>query len=442
MPGEDADQIVVPASVGQRLLWLLQHYRASDGALNVPLLYRVRGPLDITALGAAMSDVTARHESLRTTFAGRGANLQQVLNAPRRQSFEVVDLGDEPDPEAAVADAIRRELRTPIDVQNWPVRLRAVRLADEHHIVSVNVHHLATDGWSSDIVARELADLYSHHAAGAVSSLDAVVWQHRDFSRWQDEFLASDAATAHRDYWVDQLQGGTVPTLPRREVDRRPTSFPSAIERVVLPADVAGRIVDLGKAARTTPFAAMLAAFKVLLAGVTGVHDLTVGSLFANRTRTETLGTVGFLTTMVLLRTRLDPSGSFADAVAMTRRTALDAFLHQGMPYHLLPARAQAGPTRGDELVFQMIANVPQLPDFAGLQVEPYDVYEGLAGRFDFEVVLVPRAGGEMEAYFYYAADRYDGDWVRGLARRFGTVMATVGHDPTSPLSALDLSLA
>src|SRR4051812_9131723 len=143
-----------PASVGQRLLWQMDHHRGAGGALNCPVFLRLRGRLDRGALLSALDRLVRRHESLRTTFAGRGHRLTQLIHEePPPPATAELDLGGEPDPEEALERALAAEAQERVDPQAWPVRCTLWRLSDREHVLCVNMHHLVTDGWSCAVVA-------------------------------------------------------------------------------------------------------------------------------------------------------------------------------------------------------------------------------------------------------------------------------------------------
>jgi non-ribosomal peptide synthetase component F len=266
-----------------------------------------------------------------------------------------------------------------------------------------------------------------------------VKWQYRDFTAWQADLLRGDEGRRIRGYWAAHLRGMAMPRLPRRASAGPyiPTRA-GALQHFVVPVDVCERIMTVGRQVRATPFAAMLAVFYILLSKLTDSVDITVASLYANRARPELLRTVGFLSTLLLLRTRIDIDRSFSDTVSATRRTTVDAFLHQGMPSHLLP-RGSDGPGALGGLIFQMIPPAKVSPKFSGLEIEWFDHFDDLSGRFDLELVLIPKDTGAIDLFVYYTTETYDSAWVRLLGSQFVRMAAALGQAPDQPLRSIPL---
>lgn len=421
----------VRASVGQRLLWLLDHYRGDNGALNCPVLCRFRGALDTALLGQALRGLARRHESLRTGFAGRGPGLRQrVVDhtghlVPRR-----VDLVRSEVPAAALDQAVAGELRRRIDPAGEPVRVTLWRVADDEHVLCLNMHHLLTDAWSNRILFDDLMALLGR------SALPPTGWPYAEFAEWQYAHLDSPQMAAHRDYWRAALAGARPPAIPQLAAVSARSSRPTSSLALDIEPAVVEALRGLARQCRTTLFCATLSVHYALLLEVTGQHDLTVASLFANRTRPELRRTVGFLANMVLLRTRIPPRASFIDLLRATHRTVADAFVHQSVPCHLLPAEAMAGsPARADDSVFQVMADPVYTVRVAGLDVEVL-VPEGVSSRFDLELALVARERG-YRAVLFSNPERVPASFASELLTGYATLAREVTARPVAPLSRL-----
>ncbi|WP_202638501.1 condensation domain-containing protein [Bailinhaonella thermotolerans] len=416
----------MPASAGQRLLWFLDRYRGAGGALNCPMVCRIGGPLDTAALEAALDGLAARHESLRTTFEGAGRNLVQVIHPPGPLPLEHAGAGTG----AAVDEALTAELRTRIDPVERPVRARLWRISPGEHVLCLNMHHLVTDTWSCDVLFRDLAAGYAA-LLGEGPPPPPVGWQYAQYALWQERSLGRGGFRRHEEYWKARLAGVTPPALPLKPGGGGGRRLSELVE-----AAGAGGLRELAAARRTTVFAVLLAVYYALLHRTTGQHDLAVASLFANRTRPEVQRTVGFLANLLVLRTSVPPRATFADLVDAARTTVLDASAHQRLPFHLLPqATARGGPVRLDDVVFQLLAEPLDAAVRAG-GVEFRGLVPDVAGRFDFELALMPRGRG-FAAKLFYAEDRADPAWARGFAAEYARLAAAAAADPSRPVTAL-----
>jgi Condensation domain len=436
----------IPASVGQRLLWMIQHYRSDLGALSCPVLCRIRGPLDRAALNAAISALVHRHEALRTTFSGRGPRLVQSIQDSTEITLDCRDLSGQRDPAAAADGEIADELTTPVDVAVSPVRAVLWRLGDGEHVFCLNMHHLVSDAWSCGVLFRELCALYGAGVRGAANGdgLPAVPWQYRHFVDYQQDLLSGDSLRRHREYWRRQLAGAHLLRLTPRS---RPAPADGAgspgtgrvgVARADLDTAAVAAVHRLARRDRTTPFAVLLSVFLGQLRRLTGQRDLTVASLFANRLRPESRGTVGFLANMVLLRTRIPVAGTFADLVRAAHATALGALTHQEMPYQMLPLPAlETGGIRVDDLVFQVVPDPDYRASAGGAEFELV-VPESIGSRFPIEFTLAP-VGDTYRVVLFHASDRLDSASAQELVSGFVTLAGTATATPDIPLADLGI---
>jgi Condensation domain len=420
----------VPASVGQRLLWLLEQFRGEQGAANCPIVLRLRGALDTDRLVAGLTALAARHESLRTTVEGRGRNLAQLVQPPREVAPRRVDLAGTPDREAVLRAAVLAEIRQPIDVALWPTRSTLWRLAADDHVLCFNMHHAVTDGWSCGLVLRDL-DLLTRADR---PPLPDPGWQYGRFCEWQHEWLASERSRTERQYWLNHLAGARLPSIPLKPL---PANAPREDGSVTADID-AGVVTALQRVARgrrTTLPAVMLAVYNTVLYRLTGDDDLAVASFLSNRTRPEVRETVGLLANMLVLRTRLHGAATFGDVLNRTRDTVAGAFVHQRLPYQLLSVdRTAERGRRPDDVMFQMVPQPSERHSVAGAAAEVY-VVDDLGTRFECEFQLYPRDGG-LRAVLFFNAARLDPRWAARLMSDYVALAAEVAQRPDVPLSA------
>jgi hypothetical protein len=412
-----------PASYGQRLLWFLQRLVGNSGALNCPMVVRVRGPLEEAALRRALDRLTARHESLRTTFTGAGHRLTQRVNDPAPVQFEVVDLQGQ-----HIDEVLLAELATTIDHTVAPIRTRVWQLGTNEHVLCLNMHHLVTDAWSCGVLYRELGALLEESP-----DLPDVDWQYIDFSNWQHEFMHNSQAHRHRDYWTRKLAGMELPAVPLGPRVRPRTT--GLVQADVSPATTEA-LKRIARAERSTLFAVMLAAYYATLHLKTGQRDLAVSSLFANRSQRPSAGTIGFLANMVVLRATLPAQASFADVVQSAARTAREAFIHECLPYQLLPVpAATVADQRVEDVMFQMLGEPIKVSTrAAGVELEGV-VPRGVA-RFDCELAVVPHEAG-LQVSLFHATSRLAPEWARSLVDDYVALVTAAAADPSRPLAAL-----
>ncbi len=442
---------LIPASIGQRLLSLMAHYRGGNGAMNCPIIYRVRGRLDEMALSAALEELTRRHESLRTTVSRRAGRLMQRVHRPRAVPVRRVDVRGA---DLAAKAALVEELRTEISPGSWPLRVTLYRTGADDYLLCLVIHHYVTDGWSNAILREELWQLYDQIAGGGAPSLPPAGWQYGDFARWQASREGGPAWQEHERYWRQRLDGVRVPSLPRENAGsaagRAGTAAGSAAaETFLIPDSSVSALEKLASQERTTLFTAMLSVFCLWLHQVTGEADLAVGSMFANRLRPEAIRAVGFYANLLVLRTAIPPGGTFRDLLQATRVTVNGALDHQEVPYQMVrirpPAYGAARPeqsvrpeesVRPEDLMFQMQPwPVDEHRSLVNAEVWQEPPPEGVITRFAFELFMWPASAGGLLGQIVFAEGRFERSWVRKAAAGYAALAARVAAAPEAPLT-------
>ena len=229
----------LPLSFAQQRLWFLDQLDPLNASYNIPAALRLEGRLDVDALGRALNEIVRRHEALRTRFALVDGDPVQVIEPAETFKLGFVDLSHlgETEREAAARKLAAEEAARPFDLSQSPMlRVRLLRLADEHHVLLFTLHHIITDGWSSGVLIREVSQLYAAYSKGEPSPLEELSIQYADFAVWQRQWMSGEVLERELDYWRHQLAGAPpvleLPTdWPRPAVQ----SFRGAMHSFVLP---------------------------------------------------------------------------------------------------------------------------------------------------------------------------------------------------------------
>ncbi|MES1242784.1 MAG: amino acid adenylation domain-containing protein, partial [Acidobacteriota bacterium] len=429
----------IPLSFAQERLWFLDRLQPGSAAYVMPAALRLSGLLDAAALGRAFDGVARRHAILRAVFAdSEGAPAQSILPfAPL--AMPVIDLAGLPaerrEPEASrIARAASRE---PFDLETGPLlRLRLLKLAETEHLAVLTLHHIAADGWSLGVLAREVAALYRGEA------LPEPPVQYADFAAWQRGWLAGGVLDAQLDWWRGRLAGA--PEVLELPADHPRPALPTlrgGSRAVAIPAALAGRLRDAARREGATLFLLLLAAFQTLLHRLTGEDDLSVGTPVAGRTRIETEGLIGLFVNTLALRGDLSGDPPFRALLARAREGFLAAHAHQDLPFEKLVEALR--PERGLDrsplfqvlFVLQNAAGEPaRLP---GLELRPEALPAGGA-KLDLSLSLSESPEG-LTGLIEYAADLFDAVTVARWESHFATLLTGIADGPDLPLSALPL---
>ena len=329
-----------PLSLAQERLCFLHHFDHGSPVYNCHTNLRMRGPLNVPALEQALNAIVQRHDVLRSCFPSRDGRPVQHVNGHQPHPLDRADLSglplDERESEArrlAVAEGSQ-----PFDLERGPLlRTKLLRLGEEDHLLLRTMHHIVYDGWSGDILNRELALCYQAFTSGEKLSLPELPVQYRDFATWQRRRLAGEAIQKHLEYWRKQLDGA--PDLLELPTDRpRPAvlSTRGARRRMVLSEGLSQRLRELSRQEGATLFMTLLAAFQALLGRYTGQEDLVIGCPIARRNPRELEGLVGLFVNTLLIRTDLSGSPTFRNLLGRVRERALEAYEHQELPFEKL----------------------------------------------------------------------------------------------------------
>ncbi|HZF11551.1 MAG TPA: MupA/Atu3671 family FMN-dependent luciferase-like monooxygenase [Thermoanaerobaculia bacterium] len=438
----------LPLSFAQDRLWFLEQLEPGRAIYNDSLALRMTGRLDRGVLAASLRELVRRHETLRTTFPTVEGRPVQVISPGRNPDLPLLDLSALPAErrERAVKQLIAREAARTIDLARGPlVRTPLVRLQageGEEHVLLLLLHHVVSDGWSLEVLVRELAATYRALLAGEPSLLPEPVIQYADYALWQREWLRGAALSVQLAYWRERLAGAsTVLDLPTD----RPRS---AVRRGRGGRRYAGlgarAIAGLGRFTRqegVTLFMALLAGFESLLSRLTGQTDVLVGSPIAGRVRAETEGLIGPFVNMLVLRGDLAGNPSFATLARRLRETALAAYAHQDLPFERLVEVLEPERNMSHTPLFQ-IAFALQEPrlrnlDFPGLAVALFEV-ESEAAKFDLTLSLT-RYGEMVVGWLEYDRDLFDRSTADRLLGHFTSMTERAVESPAEPISTLPL---
>lgn len=394
-----------PASVGQRLLWMLERHQGRGGQLNYPLLLDLHGPLDQQALDEALTTLATRHESLRTTFTSRRGLLTQVIAPPGPVPIHRVP---HPAGAATLDELVDAEVRNPVDPRREALRCTLWSAHPGHHVLALNAHHLTTDAWSCRVLVEDLVALLADRP------LPAPGWQYRHFAHWQRRRSALERARVDGAYWSRQLEGVRPCAAGRSDLaaggrpelaeDRGQEGERSEVAQA-LDRQSADAVRRLARLCGTTPFVVLLSVFLRALALESGQRDLAVAAPFANRVRPEASRTVGFFANLLILRARVDTSEPLQDVVPRIRTTVNEAMAHQGFARILPPAQSgrEAG-RRVEDIVFQMLPPLPEPVRAGSVQVGVRP--PRLPSRFALEMVGIEHPDG-VAVQLQHAPDHF-----------------------------------
>ena len=335
----------LPLSFAQQRLWVLDQIEPNNPLYNIPRAFRLTGILDVAALETALNGIVERHEILRTTYEAEKGQPFQVIAAEQRLPLSVVDLSglSNPEREKEAQRIVQEQASKPFDLAKDPItRNVLLKMSGEDHVLIMLTHHIASDGWSSGILMRELTALYEAALLGKPAELPELPIQYADYAVWQRNWLQGEVLEQQLAYWKQQLKGAPpVLLLPTDRPRPAKPTFRGAIHRFLLPASLAEAIRALSRQQGGTAFMTMLAAFQTLILHYTQQPDIVLGTDLANRTTVQTEALIGFFVNLLALRTDLSGDPTFAELLGRVREVALGAYAHQDVPFDKLVEELQ-----------------------------------------------------------------------------------------------------
>ncbi len=426
----------LPASFAQRRLWFVQQMEPRSWAYNMAFPLRLAGTLDARALRRALTAVVARHEALRTTLEERGGEPVQVIHPPAPVRLPTVELRGLP-AEAREREARRlaeAEARRPFDLGRGPLlRATLLRLGGEEAAALFTLHHVVTDGWSMEVLVREVSALYAAEQGGEEARLAPLPVQYADYAAWQHARLSGEALEAELAYWRGRLAGAPplleVPTDRPRAVEQDPRADSRSL---VLPPGVSRGLRRLARGEGATPFMVLLAGWQALLGRWSGQDDVLVGTPVAGRTRTELEGLIGFFANTLVLRADLSGGPSFRALLGRVREAALGAYAHQEVPFDRLVEALAPERSLLHTPLFQVMFALEEADGdgvrLGGVRAGPLAAAAAVA-RFDLELEM-REEGGALAATLAFRAELFDAATAGRMLAHLGRLLEAVAADP------------
>ncbi|MFP2924079.1 amino acid adenylation domain-containing protein [Pyxidicoccus sp. 3LG] len=452
-----ADDQRAPLSVQQEQVWFLQKLSPESISYQSQTTLRVLGGLDLAVLERALTEITRRHELLRTTYEEvDGRPWQRVLPVtPVR--VPLLDLsgvsGDER--ERRREEAIREELRRPISLFELPLaRWSAIRLSlDEHELVLVE-HHVVHDGASFSVLMRELDALYNAYLRGDASPLPELPVQYRDFAAWQRASLDAPAMKAQLAFWRERLADAPE-VLPLRTDHPRPRmqSFNGDLLRLELPPSLPGALRTFCQQEGVTLFNTLFAAFATLLHRYTGERDLCIGSAFAARAGVRNVeNLIGMFVNAVVLRCDVSGAPSFRELVRQVRDLTAAAAEHQTYPFlkliEALGVKRDPGRNPLVQAMFSFHDSAVPSPQLGGAPCTIFERGNG-SSKVDLDVVAIPHAGrylgdpargdARISLLWEYNRDLFDRATMERMSSHFLRLLEAAVASPSTPVSRLPM---
>uniref|UniRef100_UPI001428A884 non-ribosomal peptide synthetase n=1 Tax=Streptomyces hygroscopicus TaxID=1912 RepID=UPI001428A884 len=435
----------IPLSYAQRRLWFLNRFEHGAAAHNISIGLRLRGRLDPEALRAAVRDVTARHEMLRTVFAETDGVARQLILSPGQGAADLVvtDVA-EPDLDAAIAEQAARDFDLATET---PLRVTLFRIGPEDHVLLLLLHHIAGDGWSVGPLAGDLTSAYLARAEGRAPDWEPLPAQYADYTLWNYEVLGEEGdpeslVARQLDFWRKRLEG--IPDVLPLPTDRpRPPEADYTAETVEMDIspELHRALTLVARKTGTSLFMVLQAGLAALLSALGAGTDIPMGSPIAGRNDKALEGMIGFFVNTLVLRTDTSGTPTFRELLDRVREYDLAAYANQEVPFERLVELLNPERSLAWHPLFQIWLNVQNVEaagsapvGLPGVDAEAYPVPVN-ATQFDLAFTFNERTAADggpngMQALIDFRLDLFDRPTVVDLFGRLERLLERVAADP------------
>lgn len=449
----------LPLSFAQQRLWFLNQLETGDSEFNIstsynmPAAIRMKGTLNVKALRKAFQLLVERHESLRTSFLIDDGMATQVIREPHEWFMDVRDISnlDHEEREAEIIRLAIDEATRSFDLVMGPInkarrirlmRTRLLRTDANEHVLLLTMHHIISDGWSLNVLIRDVGELYDAVVEGRPSQLPALDIQYADYARWQRDWMAGPVYDHQVDYWKQHLAGVPVLELPTDRPRPALMTFNGDYEPVRISAELTQQLNTLAHSQGATLFMTLLAGFYTVLFRYSGQDDICVGTPVANRVRPEFENLIGCFVNSLALRAQLGGDMRFVDLLMQVQDLTLNGYAHQDLPFEKLVDAMGVARDRSHSPLFQVMftlqnASNRQSLSLPGLGVEMMSSVVKTA-KFDLTLNLTETADG-LEGMVEFNTDLFNRDTVHRLVNHFEMLLASAVEHPQQTLADLPM---
>ncbi len=444
-PIEPQPQQDLPLSFAQQRLWLLAQIEPDSHHYNMPYSLRLTGRLNQSVLRQTLEKIIERHQVLRTIYVvGEDAQVVQRVLCDYTLSLTEQDCStlDVVQQTSAVAQAAKQCSEQPFDLsRDLMLRCHLLKLADDHHLLFLTLHHIASDGWSMGILTEELGQFYGALSQGQEVCLPCLEIQYRDYALWQRNWLQGEVQAQQLQYWRDKLKGiAPVHQLPLDKPRPAQPSYRGAVHQQLLSMQTLDGLNQIARQHSASLFMVLHAVMSCVVSRFSGEDDVVIGTTIANREHAQLAPLVGFFVNNLVLRSNLQGNPDFAALLTRSRETLLDAYAHQQLPFDVLvdglnvPRSTAYSPlcqimmvmqnNRASELV------LPGLAISQGSDNTPVATFDLLLD--------IAEVNEGLQINWTYALDLFDASTIERFAAHFAEVAKRVVKHPQQDLRQLN----
>ncbi|MBD3557353.1 amino acid adenylation domain-containing protein [Planktothrix sp. FACHB-1355] len=434
-----------PLSFSQQRLWFIENLEPQSSLYNILTAIRLKGAFNVETLNKAVNFIIRRQSSLRTVFDTIESRafqkilpeLEIELAVENEEAFTVTES------EKKVKELIAEESRHCFDLRTAPLfRFRLLKTAPAEHLITLNMHHIVSDGWSMGIFIYEIAAVYEALAKEQHPELPELPVQYADYAFWQQDWMQSAEFSSQMNYWRAAL--ADAPALIEMPTDRpRPSiqTFGGKRQQIEIKTEVVNSLKAAAGSEGATLFMVLLAGFYLLLHKYSDQQDILIGTPIAGRNKKETENLIGFFVNTLVLRVGLTSETTLGELIADVRRVCFDAYAHQDIPFEKLVEEINPERDLSYSPLFQIVFGLQNTPpqDFTvpELELEPVN-FENGSSKYDI-TLFMNESGARLFGVLEYNPDLFDGETIEQILRHYENILSEISSQRTQTIAAVSM---
>ncbi|MBK8549759.1 MAG: non-ribosomal peptide synthase/polyketide synthase [Ignavibacteria bacterium] len=432
----------IPLSFSQERLWFIDQLEGSI-QYHVPSIIEMKGKLNKEGLENSLKSIIDRHEVLRSVILESEGTGYQVIKNSDKWKLNIVDGSGYKDANEGLQNYIRDLINIPFDLsKDYMLRGNLIRLSEDDHVLVIVLHHIASDGWSTSIMVRELVELYKSYEENREAKLIPLQIQYVDYAVWQRNNLQGAVLEKRLEYWKEKLKGVEQLQLPSDYSRPVIQSVKGADKEFSIDLNLASQLKDLSQKNGCTLFMTLLSAFKVLLYRYSGQEDICVGSPTAGRQQKEIEELIGFFVNTLALRSEVRSEAMFTELLEQVRLTTLEAYQYQDAPFEKVVEAIVSNRDMSRSPLFQVmfvLQNTPEVPELnlGELNLNIEEVRSGVS-KFDLTFYMVETPFG-LKGTVEYCTDLYNEQTIERMTGHFKELLKSVVKDPQQKVGSIPM---
>lgn len=434
-------------SDAQKRLWIVSQTGDASRAYNMPTYKHVDRIDDLENFEKALGAVVERHEILRTVFRkDENDTIKQWIlpTANVASTITQKDFSAESDAQAAAFAFAKEDSFKPFDLENGPLfRVNLLKVSDDHTILYYNMHHIISDGWSMDVLAKDLMAFYQAFKSNTTPSLPELNIQYKDYAAWQLTQLESESLKEDKTYWRNKL-AGELPVLNLPTTKSRPLvkTFNGRSSSMYINSSVVEKLRKYTQQEKGSVFIGLLATLNILLQKYTGQKDIILGTALAGRDHADLEDQIGFYIQTLALRNQIDESATFGEFFNAVKETTLTAYKHQMYPFDRLVKDLNVMRDASRNVVFDMMITHQNIGDrdkkavSNAIDMDAVTDLGACMAKLDISITF-EEVGDVLSMVTVYNSDVYDTDTIEKFMRSFKTLLNNVVANPAQAISEL-----